>query len=203
MLQDFRNSPPRIWSFDIATTTGFAEGYAGDRPLLQAIKFSREMDGDYDVEARALKWIAEKLALGRPDFAFIEAPFAGNSQSSRGKGHQTTYAVTRRLLGLAAIIGAALRAKRVPVRDVSIQAVRKRFLGDGRLSGDVAKKRAFALCKELGWDPPNHDAADAAAVFHFGVLQVAPSLAVAVEPLLFKLSKGSATDEAEGIFTTR
>jgi hypothetical protein len=50
---------------------------------------------------------------------------------------------------------------------------------DVQLPGAEAKRRAFAMCKTLGWEPPNHDASDAAAVWHFGVLQVAESLAYA------------------------
>jgi hypothetical protein len=191
-LPGSNNPPPLIWAFDIATNMGVAEGYAGERPILTTIRLSKPDDDAGDAFARALKYIATKMQGGRPDRAYIEAPIPG--MAMQGKTNADAIA---RLWGLAACIEGALRCKNIMVRRANIQAVRKRFIGHGNLKGPEAKRRTVELCNELGWEPPNHDAADAAAVWHFGVLQTAPRLAVMVEPLLWKINKGANNEGAE------
>jgi hypothetical protein len=179
------NRPPLIFALDIASNMGICEGVAGERPRLYSERLVKEHDNEDDCFARAIKWVKRRTDLDLPDYVFIEAPIPAVAMQGRTNANAVAM-----LWGLAACIAGTFRARNIPVRRCNIQAVRKRFIGHGNLKGDEAKRQTVALCRALGWDPPNHDSADAAAVWNYGVLQVAPSKAPLVEPILLSLNEG-------------
>jgi len=178
----------KIWGLDIASHTGVAEGVVGERPRLYTMHFVKEHDTHDDACGRAIAWVAERTSIERPDLVYMEAPIPNAAMA--GRTNADTMAL---LFGLAASIGGTLRARGIPVRRVNIQKIRKHFIGVGNLKGPEAKRRTVALCKALGWEPPNHDAADAAAVWHYGVCQHNPRLAPHLGPLLLTLNGGAAS----------
>lgn len=180
------SNKPLIFAFDVASNCGIAEGYAGETPRLYSERLVKDGDDLDDSFARAIKFMARRLLADRPDVIIIEAPIPAAAMN--GRTNAQTIAM---LLGLASCMGGAARAKGIMVRRVNIGRVRKNFLGVGNLKGPEAKRRTVALCRALDWNPPNHDAADAAACWHLGCTMFAPDLAHRVEPLLLSLNQES------------
>jgi hypothetical protein len=163
---------------------GVAEGRLGEVPRLYSVDLRREHDEHEDAYARALIWAAERFKIGKPDRVLIEAPIPASAMA----GH-TNANTTAMLFGLWAIMAAVAKARGVTVRRANIQAVRRSFIGHGNLKGDVAKRKTMQVCALLGWDAPNHDAADAGAVWHWGCGQIDPALTPRTEPLFLRAAE--------------
>jgi Holliday junction resolvasome RuvABC endonuclease subunit len=171
------SNAPLIWAFDAASNTGVAEGRAGETPRLYSVRLVKEGDEIDDSAARAMRFLAEKFAVQRPDLVVIEAPLDFKSDGASN-------ARTLKLLAAVAIgLGGCARLHQVRVRRPMVASIRKDFIGHGRLPGDQAKRMVQATCRALGWDFPNHDAADAAAVWFWGCKLLARDLAPAVDPV--------------------
>jgi hypothetical protein len=114
---------------------------------------------------------------------YIEAPFAG-SQGAKGKSnHQTTVL----LLGFTAIARGILAAHDCPPELPAISSIRAAFLGRLNGKGTPDKKRAVLdNVTMLGWQPQNDNESDAAALWYYGVLKLAPAKAPIVDPLFLK-----------------
>lgn len=200
MLDRAGSTAPYILALDIATVTGVCEGRAGEAPIFYTEKFARPGDEHEDVFARGLTWIAERLQVSNPNAVFVEAPinpaaFMGEYDEKKGRVAMTTNPdTTIRLMCLWGILAAAVKVKskylvdagKPPIiyRRVHVGTARKAFIGVGNLKGAEAKRRAFEMCKALGWSPNNRDESDAAAVWNFGVAQLAPRLAPIITPML-------------------
>lgn len=181
---------PYILSLDIATKTGVCEGRAGEAPRFYSLRFANGDDEHEDAFAGALRWIAERLSVSRPDAVYVEAPinpaaFLGKYDPATGRlGMSTNPDTTIRLMGLWATIAGAVKVKGVKYRRVNVQTARKSFIGHGNLKGAEAKRRAFEMCKLLGWAPENRDESDAACVHYSAMLGEAPRLAPIITPMM-------------------
>lgn len=158
-----------------AKRTGVAEGRPGETPRLYSAPFKTGDDDHRATFGRALKWFGERLRVSPPDVIVIE----GRINTAWG---QTNADTTLALCGLWGIAAAASWNKGTAWRAPAVHAVRKHFIAHGNLPGDQAKALVGERCKELGWSPPNHDAADAAAVWHWAVAQYRPELALPAPP---------------------
>jgi len=103
-------------------------------------------------------------------------------------GGNTNARTLKVLYGLYGAIAGIARAKGIMVRGGNVRTIRKHFLGKGNLGSSEAKRMAMETCRILGWDPPNHDAADAGALWHWACAQVAPKLVPAVDPLSLQIA---------------
>lgn len=177
-----------IMALDIATKTGVAEGRPGEIPHLYTVDFGGRNDEPQDIWCRAVKWTATRLQSFKPDAIYIEASIPPSQMWGR-TNHQTTLI----LIGLWAAIAGHARARSIPVRKVEISTARVHFLGrgNGRLPREIAKSRVIAMCELLGWSPPDDNAGDAGALWHFGCSQIAPELMTPTKPL-FLSNKGAA-----------
>lgn len=175
--------PPFIIGFDIATNLGIAEGFAGERPRLYSLNLSRPDDELFQPGGRAVKWLAQRLVVDKPDLIVIERPVMGD-----GKAGSTNANTKFILQGLVYLFGSVCAAKKIRLMLVAVSSVRKSFIGNGALPSVVAKRQVFEQCNRLGWEPPNRDASDAAACWFFGCKTIAPDLTAHVEPLLLKLN---------------
>jgi hypothetical protein len=174
-----QGEPPTILALDLARTTGVALGRAGGAPVLQSISFSRSRDDDPGrIFGKALTWAATTFRLQRPDFVVIEAPISPSEMAGR-----TQFATTNLALGLRAIIQAVASLKGIHTRQVAIKTWRKYALHNGNLRGPDAKERAIKLCTDLGWQVPDHNAAEAGCIFLWAESQITPKLAQRPEPL--------------------
>ena len=170
---------PRILALDLATKTGVAVGCAGENPMFSTVTFANDGDDHEDVFERALRWFAEYVQVDKPDAIYLEAPL----NLGAAMGHTNADTILR-LNGLWAVISAAAKTKRIKYRRARVQEIRKNFLGSGNLKGDEAKKRAFAMCGLLGWEPKNLDEADAGALHFWASCMEAPSSAPMITPAM-------------------
>jgi Holliday junction resolvasome RuvABC endonuclease subunit len=177
-----RDGVPLILAGDLATTSGFAEGYPGDVPTLTTQRWGGESDSHLKICSRALGFIARRLTDDLPDALYIEKPMPIGA-AIHGKSNARTIV---RLNTLYGIIGAAAICKGIKVYEVDVQQARAVFIGDGQIKGDEAKRRAKGMCKMLNWPCRNVDEADAAAIWHFGCCVQAPRRAVIIHPGMHK-----------------
>lgn len=171
---------PLIVALDPASTTGICEGRVGDRPTLHTQRFRFGKDQDEDLYGAATGFFARFLKTRSPDLVCIEAPIL----AAWGKTNAQTTFITR---GLYAIFTGIARAKGIEVLSADIGTWRKYFLGRGNLKGSEAKRQCVQLCSQLGWDAPDHNAAEAAGIWSWAGSRLAPSNAQRIEPLFARV----------------
>lgn len=179
-----RAAAPYILALDVATSTGTCEGFAGAIPRFSTLRFASDGDEHEDAFARSLRWIAERLAqpvaiIPRPDVVYIEAPL--RLGAAWGKTNADTIL---RLNGLWAVLSAAVKTKGIKYRRATVQDCRLAFIGHGNLKGPEAKRRAFAMCKALGWNPKDRDQSDAGCLWFYACTREALNLAPIITPML-------------------
>lgn len=160
---------PFILALDLATTTGVAEGRAGEIPRLYSKRFVKPYDDHPSVFGRALGWLSEHIEDVIPDAVFIEEPIKPGA-----RGIKTNPETTLRLIGLWGALSGECAYRGIMCRCVSVQTVRKGFIGAGRVKGggDEAKRLAFAMCGLLGWAPTDRDSSDAGALWWYAVAKM-------------------------------
>ena len=152
-------------AFDTAIRTGVAVGAACAKPKAFSVdlgKVSWEMR-----YARMLRLVERCITEYGPDLVVVEAPAAGGYQNLD-------------LIGLTVCVRA--QAARMGVRSESYypNSVRKHFMGLALSARDFpgkshgARKAAIkgqiiARCQMLGWEVPDADAADAAALWDYAL----------------------------------
>jgi hypothetical protein len=173
-----------ILAIDSATATGICTGRPGETPKLETRRWrADETDSAEDIYGRAVVWMATRLRDDLPALVVIEQPVPPSAAWG-----QTNHDTTLITIGLFGIFCGLAKAKGVRAMRAPISSWRKYFLGRGNLKGDVAKRQAVRLCRELGWDAPDHNAAEAAGIWSWACAQVAPELAPRVEPLFVRAS---------------
>jgi hypothetical protein len=154
-----------------AKRTGVAEGRPGEQPRLYSAPFHAKDDDHRAVFGKALKWLGERMKVSVPAVIAIE----GRINTAWGHTNADT---TLLLCGLWGLTAAASWNKGTAWRAPKVHEVRKHFIAHGgALAGEIAKDLVGQRCRELGWSPPNHDSADAAAVWHWTLAQYRPDLA--------------------------
>lgn len=176
---DYRGGP--ILAIDQNTKSGIAEGEPGSTPRLETINFRRdETDTPEDLYEAALFYFADRFRTDPPGLVAIERVVPPSA--AQGFTNHNTTLIT---LGIYAIVIGIVKCKSIPLRIVAVQTWRKAFLGNGKLKGDVAKREAVKLCGRLGWNAPDHNAAEAAGLWHHACTQVAPYGVTTLHPALF------------------
>jgi hypothetical protein len=169
--QNSVSGKPYILALDIASRTGFAHGYATDKPIIGSKQLSYSDMENVEIFAKAAHWIAT-LSRDLPiTDAFIEAPIA--PQVMMGK---TNPATSLLLLGLFGVISGHIGARGIRIKVVPVPTWRKAFLGAGMLKSKDAKDRSLKQCANLGWSVDNHDAAEAAGIWFYGTQVLHPLL---------------------------
>lgn len=168
-----------ILALDLATTTGWCVGQAGGKPTYGSHRIAPQGAGSGEVFGQFLKWLHDMVAVHSPRVIVYEAPLAPSLL--RGKTNADT---ARRLFGLPAITEAIAYRMGVPViLEASVQDVRGHFIGTRNMPGDEAKRAVIARCRQLGYDPQTHDAADALALWDYCAAMRNPKLAALRTPL--------------------
>lgn len=147
-----------ILALDIASTTGWAEGLPGERPVCGSIKFKGKQ---HDRMAEMLIFLGNRLSAFRYRMVIFESPL-----DPRWMGKATNFATTRLLLGLFGVAEAvAIRTGHTP-REASVSDVRLHMLGCRPKAAD-AKAMVMGKARELGFPDVGHDAADALMLWHY------------------------------------
>lgn len=180
---------PYILALDVSKRcTGVCYGRPGEAPRFLSVK------GDgLDNTAAMMKlgrWLIEWLKVERPDYVFLEAAinpaaFMGRFDADKGRVEMSSNPdTTVTLAKMAAVVEFVVGMKGIALRLANVQTCRKSFIGSGNLKGDIAKARAFAMSRALGWQPHNQDEGDAAAVWFYAGTQVAPRHYTPITPML-------------------
>lgn len=172
-----------IMALDIASSMGLCVGRPGEKPRFEVIRLAKKDDEPLDVFGRAVGWAAERFMVEKPDRLYIEAPT--QSLAMGGKTNARTILI---LYGLYAAIGGIARRKGIMVREGKVQTIRKHFIGHGNMKGPDAKRKVAEVCRMLGWEPPNHDAADSGALWHWACAQLAPKATPLVDPISLSIA---------------
>ncbi len=149
-----------VLALDVAQKMGVAEGRPGEVPRLTTVDF-----GTTDLHrfyGSLTQWMASRLIDGAPDLIAIEAPIA----PSAAFGY-TSHDTTMTTIGGFGILIGIIVCKSIPFEVVPISTWRKHFLGKGNFPSKIAKAMAIDRCKLLGWDPPDHNAAEAGGIWDY------------------------------------
>lgn len=171
---------PSILALDLAKVTGFAHGPINEMPQTGSIKFGRGGSSLAATLAECRRWLAMFLADNPTiEMVVFESPLVPSMV--RGK---TTMATIRQLICLPGIVEELLfTLGGYDVREARVADIRTHFLGSNRFKRDMAKALTLTKCRQLGWTVANHDAADAAALWHYQASILEPHLALQTNPL--------------------
>ena len=155
----------RIAALDLSSKTGWAV-HDGKRhaPLLG----TKQLVGwGYDTGSMLEHWrlwLGEFFKAHDPELVAIEAWML----PQHGDG--------RTILKQAGLLGFTEWCCKISGRKVEIvyaASWRKTFLGSAHGKTDELKQKSLEACRALGWNPPDHNAADAAGVLHHAIDAIA------------------------------
>jgi Holliday junction resolvasome RuvABC endonuclease subunit len=164
-VTDYAPLPGVILFLDLAGTIGWAAGRKGDDPpAMGAIKLP---DGPHygNRLMAAENALIDLIETHRPARIVCEAPLRLKAQSNA--------ATARWLYGLLAYCHGEAARYQLPVEEVDADKCRKAVLGQSRVTADqkarglTMKILSLRYCRYRGWNPPTHDAADAAVMFYY------------------------------------
>lgn len=180
---------PLIMALDIATVTGWAKGRPGEVPDCGSLRFAKASASDNAVFAGCLKWLSAELEpKPRPDILIVESMLP--PEANVGK---TSREVRDRLAGLHGVVRAVAFMRGIyEIQEAGVGAVRGHFIHNPQLKRDAAKAEVMRVCKALRWPVDDHNAGDAAALWHFACSIVDPDQALMVSPLFNKALRASA-----------
>lgn len=148
----------RVLFLDVATRSGFAiDADGGTRPRLGTFRVPANGEDIGQPCSRFQRWLTDMLTTHRPDMVGFEAPLVMSGRN--GSKVRTNIFTVRLLFGLATMVEVVCHDTGITCREVNVQQVKKSFAGHGR----AEKTDMIARCRELGWDPKDHNEADAAA----------------------------------------
>lgn len=160
----------KVLALDIATNTGIAVGKSGGDPVCWSENLGKGSDDRRF--SNALRLTDRLIREHEPDLVAVEAAIGGKTTSHY-------------LVGLVACVRGCVANRGVPCESMHLGSIRKHFLGTALttkhfpgLKHADAKKAIKAevvkRCELLGWEVPNHDAADAAALWDYACAMKAP-----------------------------
>ena len=156
----------KLLALDVATQCGIAFGSTGGNPTLWSVDLGKGQSEDVRF-SQVLILMHRLLEEYKPDLVAIEAPIGGKYKSDY-------------LIGLVACIRGVVCNRKIPVQKYDIKSIRSSFCGRVLLKKDFPgvndNQRGKALKAEVvrhavmrGWDVPDHDAADAGALFEYAM----------------------------------
>lgn len=154
---------PTIFTLDLATTTGFAEGPAGCAPRFWSERLAPKGAPQEELFSGLIRHVGLHLKAFPPDIVAVEEP-----DLFRLKAGVATRQSIEVLFGLSAVAQGV--AHRMGVRRISRVAandVRAFFVGQRKLKREDAKRLTVAECRRRGWEVRNDDEGDACALHAF------------------------------------
>lgn len=153
----------KILALDIATNTGIAVGVAGGVPQCWSENLGAPPNARRG--SNILRLTQSLIVDHSPDFIAIEAPIGGKTKPDY-------------LIGLAFCVESVAYNRGVECENYHSGSIRKHFLGKAYTSKDFPglnqraakleiKKLVVQRCELLKWSVPDHDAADAAALWDY------------------------------------
>lgn len=150
----------RIMAYDLARTVGWAFADGRERPEYGTFTLPRT-EGRYGRYLRRFAEIAtSQIEALRPDYIIYECPIL--PRKTRIDILRALYCQGPRLEEIADVRG-------IEIKEGDLGPIRSHFLGAGncpRGSDDIADAIDFE-CRRRGWQPQDHNAADALALLDF------------------------------------
>ena len=169
-----------ILALDIATTTGWAFGAAGEKPRHGAntLEPTGEDLGRYAYAY--VQWLTGLVRTLQPKEIVYEAPVLPQPRFNKEKGkiEQLTNIMTlRKLYSLTTLTELVALSEAVPCSEITSGQWRKAFLGQlypshnarnpsKRAERDDFKRAAIAVCRMMKWEPNGSDDAEALGIWY-------------------------------------
>lgn len=168
-----------VAAFDIATSTGCADGPTNGRP--RCWTWSMKRPAGRPAKLALLRDYADRyFAENRPDAVFYERGLGIAAAMEIGMSDDTM-ALLRGAIGI--IEASAAKACIPHIQAVGVQEARRYLLGPGRIPRGQGKALVFERCKSLGCNVTNNDESDAAAIWYLGCGLLSPGSAHLIQPL--------------------
>ena len=157
-----------ILALDLGKRTGWALGAPGETPVYGSMDFGADGASHAAVGSKFCAWLVDMIAGHRPALLVKEAPLPPQAH--------TNMTSAQVLFGLDwSVEHVAYDAGLYAVYEAYVQEIRKFFLGNGGLSPAAAEAATRRKCLSCGWKPPDHNAADALALWAYQCAIVSPS----------------------------
>lgn len=161
-----------ILALDVATTTGWAFGDAGDKPQHGTFKLPATGEDLGRYGYLYVQWLVAKLReLGPKEIVFEETilPMPRFDNRAGMFTRATNILTLRKLYGLAFVTEVVATMEGVPCSQMPAAEWRRLFLGQHypkKAKRDELKRAAVAVCRLHGWEPNSTDDADALGIWH-------------------------------------
>ena len=147
-----------ILALDIASTTGWAEGLPGDRPISGAVQFKGTQA---ERMGAMLAFLGARLSTFRYRLVIFEAPL-----DPRWMGKATNFNTSRLLLALSGGAEAVANQTGHTPKEADVGDVRRHMLGCRPKAAD-AKQMVKDKARALGFEPRDDNEADAILLWHY------------------------------------
>ncbi|MDF3606532.1 hypothetical protein PE067_10510 [Paracoccus sp. DMF-8] len=148
-----------ILCLDLATTTGWASGVPGERPVSHKVRFGKTGADDGEVIGKLMQWLGDYITSTDFGMVVFEAPVGP------GMAGRTNFKTMARLVGMCKAVEAVCYLHNVPVYQASAATIRKEVLGTGR--PENPKAAVMAEMRARGFDPADDNEADALALYFY------------------------------------
>lgn len=149
-----------VLALDVATTTGWAHGAAGEKPRFGSYTLSSTGDDLGRYAYNFVNWLTIRVRELKPREIVYEAPILPR---------QTTITTLRKLYSLATLVEMVALLEAVDCSEMTAGDWRKSFLGPQyphKGDRDAFKAAAIKVARMHGWNPNNSDEADALGIWH-------------------------------------
>lgn len=150
-------------AIDAALRLGAAWGAPNAaRPYTAVVDYPREEHNYHRALISARQWTGMMVKTQKIDLVLIEAAMP---KVDRDHSYYTAFL----LISLQAVIREAACSAGARVEPISCKTWRAHFIGNGNLDGETSKKLAMQRCDQLGYTYQDHNAAEAAGLWDYGV----------------------------------
>jgi hypothetical protein len=160
-----------ILALDIATTTGWAYGAAGEKPQHGTFTCPATEDDLGTFGLSYANWLRAKIRELQPKELVFEEPILPAPRFDKQLRRwvvDTQIMTLRKLYGLSMVTEVVAATEAVPSQEIPIGKWRRLFLGDyypRSASRDELKRAAIAACRQMGWEPRCADDAEALGIW--------------------------------------
>jgi len=171
------NKNPKILALDIASNTGWAFGEVGQVIPLSGSERICKKDASIPAKVgKAMQFIAKMIQEYDPDIIFVEKRISSSAHMANRTSatNDTLAALDHGIQGMAWNMKKDGRFRKI--EEIAVASVRSHFIKAGRLKSDIAKKRVFDRCVQLGWiqlydEDQSFDRSDALAIWSYAESQ--------------------------------
>jgi hypothetical protein len=180
-----------ILALDVATTTGWAYGSAGERPQYGHFRAGKRGMKGGEIVTLFRDWLKLQCEIKKPHWLIYESPYVPRVAPPRvrtatgklistlsGGAPPIDINVLRRLITLCGIVEELGWRYSIEVREEASNVVCRQFTGRGSWGSRAAKKAATQkMCAVYGWHGVSEDEADALALWVYAEAMLYPELA--------------------------